>query len=311
MSIESGATTGEALKPVSNYVGTCLDFAEAAAEFGVPIQFVGGISAAILGDPAIQIDYNNKIIYCSDGFEMSQLRANGTLRDVDMLALTTDPAKIKMLKTILECVNSGRQEISLFGLSPRNNLGKFSSRILSDRFASPALDVNNPDLRYIRGFRDLYTFAPAPTMEAWKVEFPDGRILSVPSPADTLLRYTFRSIGGLRKKDEAKTWRAIKNIESKAPELIEEIRSGQFQALGQLALRVAALRPRHDHTLVEHLTGEKVRASSLHGIGLGALLFSKTAAHLIGGVESSEKLTSLWQLVAENLKLIRKITGVK
>lgn len=170
------------------------------------VQIIGGVGTAALCSASSEIDLHAKTITVPDDFTLSSRRADGTLRDVDVLVLSADRGRIRQVQDVLGAVLDASLEPSVFGIRPvkqlyrqlheplhPSNLGIF----LGDRYES--LDGDG----YVRALFPFMTPLSEESLEPWMLQRGEMAI-PVPNPATSLINYFARSITGLRHKDTAK-----------------------------------------------------------------------------------------------------------
>jgi len=195
------------------------------------IQIVGGVGTAALCSPKSEIVLDARTIYVSDDFTLSTHRPDGTLRDVDVLVLTSDAHRLRQVRNDLVATLGASLEPSVFGIRPakqihhqlRNplhpsNLGIF----LGDRYESPE------GHGIVRALFPFKTPLSAESLTPWTLRRGDMSI-PVPNPATSLINYFARSISGLRPKDAVKVKEMSEKIFSKCPELEDYMRTGPLQ----------------------------------------------------------------------------------
>lgn len=207
------------------------------------VQIIGGVGTAALCSPLSEIDLSTKTITVPDDFTLSTRRPDGTLRDVDVLVLSSDNTRIRRVQNDLASTLEGALEPSVFGIRPARqvqrqlayplhpaNLGIF----LGDRYESPNGDG------YVRALFPFVTPLSQESLEPWTLQRGDMAI-PVPNPATSLINYFSRSISGLRNKDAAKVQDMAVKIFSKSPELRDYIQTGPLKNELELVRVIASL----------------------------------------------------------------------
>jgi hypothetical protein len=177
------------------------------------VQLMGGIGSAALKHPGTVILLDERRIVTAGSFltdessrqDLSPIRPNGTLRDMDALVLSDDYEVIDEVETIAEETIGDQLDISIFSLRP----GSYLEEQVAQPFGIKALKTFVSD-RYVRedGGRDkaLFPFAveiDPEVLEDWSLEIGND-VFPVANPASAILNYLTRSITGLRHKDLAK-----------------------------------------------------------------------------------------------------------
>lgn len=234
------------------------------------MQMFGGVGSAALTHEQTVIKPDEKRIIAPEGLWLPTEREDGTLRDLDVLILSTDTATIEQAEqTITELIeeDNGKRdkqgkvilatplEVSVFGLHtiaelrdqkghPLRSLAKVW---VSDRYVDERA-LQREDIDPVReiGFKAVFPFA-APiskaTLETWTLEV-NGLEYPVPHPGATVVNYLTRSNAGLRPKDADKVVKLSDCIERQFPEVVDWIVDGPGKSQLDLArLLLAAGKP--------------------------------------------------------------------
>lgn len=211
-------------------------------------QIMGGIGSAVLKHAGTEILPDEQLIVAASDFmdsnaDLCLRRKDGTLRDLDMLVLSDDPAYITEVEEVAGKVIEDQLEISIFGLRDGGHLedqrahpfGMVSLKAwVSDRYVDQDDQV----------FKALTPFAvpvPQEAMESWTALI-GGKVFPVMNPAAALASYLTRSISGLRPKDYAKVQAMAAQVADKWPGAAEWLTDGPGQSQMALASIFQTLR---------------------------------------------------------------------
>ncbi len=217
-----------------------------------PIQIIGGNGAAALLHEDTVIDVKTRTITAPAVCDLPRLRSDGSVRDLDTLVLSTDPAQIEAVRLLGEEVIGDRLPVSVFGLkkltelnSQRRQPVRSTARIfLADRYVTAVDDHGRPSVTF-EGFKALYPFqAPIgdETMETFQLLIDDRLPTPTSHPGATILNYLTRSISGLRAKDVVKVEAMTENVLTRHPEIESWIRDGPGRELLDFARILHTLR---------------------------------------------------------------------
>ena len=246
-----GPTCGAIMEPFVTAIGEQTDLPA--------LQIIGGNGAAALVDARTEIDFGSRTIHAPTDADLPRLRPGGSVRDLDVLVLSTDPDEIEAVRQLGEELVGGGLKVSAFGLKSVADLQeqrrrpiRSSARIfLADRYVSIALDKPG-DGTAISGFKALYPFRvpiDAETFETFHLMIDGRPPMPTSHPGTTILNYLTRSISGLRAKDAAKVAAMTDNVLTRHPDLDGWIHDGPGSSLFDLA--------RILHTLGEPRTGAR------------------------------------------------------
>lgn len=283
------------------------------------VQIIGGVGTAALCSPLSEIDLSTKTITVSDDFTLSTLRPDGSLRDADVLVLSSDKTHVRHVQNVLRNSLGASLAPSVFGIRPAtqlhhqlsnplhpSNLGIF----LGDRYESP--DGNG----YVRALFPFATLLSQDSLESWTLQRGDMAI-PVPNPATSLINYFARSITGLRHKDTAKVQEMVPTVFEGSPELRDYMHTGPLQNELEFVRVIASLagsrptlldeRPLYaPDELIEHPQFTPKRLPpALQRLIISTTLFK---AHGLKAFEGNPTIVTLWQKHIE--RSAGAITGV-
>lgn len=285
------------------------------------VQIIGGIGAVALSHPDTVIDVQTKTLIAPDSLVMPSRRPDGSLRDIDVLVLSSNRDDIKDVESIVTSVVGKELEASVFGMRSADILKKQLSRplgftvfktFLSDRYES--------EDSYIKSLFPFAVEMNPESLETWTMSLR-GITLPIPNPAMSLINYTNRSISGLRPKDAEKVEQMAKMTFDRAPSLREWAIDGPGSSQVELSHLLEQLTPRKVHRPIfqekkGNLTREQLmmhEAFLLSGrseyVQRSALAVAAFKAHGLAFFESHPAVVSLWRKIGErNLEFIVKNT---
>jgi hypothetical protein len=285
------------------------------------VQLIGGIGSAALTDEASIILPDEATVIAPDGLYLPQHRADGNLRDLDVLVLSSNPGRIRMIEMMAKASIGDELEISVFGLRNAEHVEK--------QMAHPVLGLKALKTfvsdRYVErdGSIDKVVFPfsvplEAAAMESYALEVK-GAVFPIASPPGALMNYATRSISGLRPKDADKVEDMAANVFGKVPDYVDWIRTGPGRSQLELARVLHSLQgpssfeqartltlggaidivPMPIRALFEHeafmLSDEDRRTQE------NALAWARVKSAVLHKAESYEEVVRLYQKWAERL----------
>ena len=261
------ANSFEVIKPFAEALEKGSNFRQ---NFQPTVQIIGGVNSAALTHSDTVIDFENKEVIAPDSLDLPTLRPNGSLRDLDVLVLSSSLDDIQSVENLIRETVRGELDPSVFSLKNEESLKKqilkplfgFAAirTCLSDRYVvsenteRSLLPYTSPihSLRTGRGYGMVKSLFPLATpieqesLETWTLSVGDAHI-PVPNPAMTIINYTNRSIRGIRSKDKAKVEKMASMVFSKAPKLREWAIYGPGSDQVYLGELLKSLTPNKDH----------------------------------------------------------------
>lgn len=286
-----------------------------------PVQILGGVGSTALLDQATVIDFDTETVQAPDDLFVPQFRKEGTLRDIDVLVLSTDTGDIEAVESRAKALIGEDLEISVFGLHTDERIRAQQARpfgwlalktFLSDRYMDSSTGASE-----LSGIKALFPFAMPldnSTLATWQLGVHD-HVMPIPHPGTTLLNYLTRSISGLRPKDAEKVDTMAQALFTKAPELADWIVDGPGRDQFELARLFHSLRePQNNPQPL--VIGDKIELTALspeavveHPAFLlreantatqqRALKLARTKARALHALESNQTIVTLFQKVAE------------
>ncbi len=292
----------------------------------LPVQIMGGNGSAALTSAKTEIDLDTGVIYAPEDCNLSVIRENGTLRDVDVLVKSVDEGVIEEVDSILEETVGDRLKRSVFGLKPLIDMDEQLRRPvhstafvqLGDRYVEGEVDENGI-FRIDVGYKSLFPFSAEISDEVLEtfLLFTGNAGMATPTshPGATILNYVSRSISGVRPKDTEKLIKIVDNLLPRYPELKDWIIDGPGKENFELArvlhtLRISGRSPKTLHLgnnldIVPYSLGELQEHDLFMASNLSERAQKRVirAAHaksrLIHFGESQQWIVKWWQEVAE------------
>jgi hypothetical protein len=205
-----------------------------------PIQIIGGNGSAALVHEQTRIDLEARTIEAPAVCDLPRFRSDRSLRDLDVLALSTDQEQVDSVEALAEQLIGGELEISVFGLKTAAALGqqrrqplRSAARVfLGDRYVTIIRDERG-EVVDIDGFKALYPFQAAITadmLETFQLSIAGGVDTPTAHPGATILNYLTRSVSGVRAKDLEKVQAMTDNVLTRYPSIREWIIDGPGRA---------------------------------------------------------------------------------
>ncbi len=221
-----------------------------------PVQIIGGNGAAALLNPDTVIDLAARTISAPAGCDLPRHRADGSIRDLDTLVLSTTVTEVAAVEALGEQSVRGQLKVSAFGLKTLDDLERQIHRPLSstarvflaDRYVAATYDGAR-NLVAVDGHKALFPFRVpigVETLETFHLLVRGRTPVPTSHPGATILNYLTRSISGLRAKDAAKVDMMAANVLIRYPEIEAWIHDGPGRSTLELARVLHTLRePRH------------------------------------------------------------------
>lgn len=281
------------------------------------LQIIGGNGSAALLHRDTSIDLSARTIDAPASCDLPRLRADGSVRDLDLLVLSSCHEHLDVVQGLAESAIGGRLQVSVFGLKCPDELIRQRQQplrstacvFLGDRYVDVAANTGSTG-----GFKALYPFATPMAIDAldsFQLTIGDREPFPTSHPGATILNYLTRSISGLRAKDEAKVRRMSQQVLSGCPELSAWIHDGPGQPTLELARLIQTLgEPRRNpqplslgdalrvepYRLDDLVTHPGFMASHLSPWRQRAVLeLAHAKAQLLRAVESRPGVVSFWQ----------------
>lgn len=207
---------------------------------GAPVFLVGGGPAAAIAHPGTRYDHDGKrLIPAADSAE-STLRANGTKRDLDLVAfrvLGKGEGK-RAEKAVLEAIND-RMVVSVFGID-QHRTPTTPSRLLHsvlDWTSRRTVDEQGIHRYQIYPLEQVLPEADLVYQE-WQMELPGGGEISVMSPDTTVANYDVRSV--FPRTKDAEKLRIMRDHTHSQPQFVDRIH-GPLMPIQELANAIVQL----------------------------------------------------------------------
>ncbi len=289
------------------------------------VHIIGGNGSAALINERTMIDMVSGLVYAPASCDLPTRRKDGTLRDVDVLVLSTDVDQISSVEELCEQTVGDRLKKSIFGLKTTADLQaqqqspvKSTAKVyVSDRYVE--LAEADGRLQVVEGYKALYPFKTpitSETLTTFMLSSPGRTPIPTSHPGATILNYLTRSISGERPKDADKVEQIAENILHRFPEVREWIYDGPGRPTLDLARVLHTLRePKRNpstlqvgsylqvvpYRLSDLLEHEGFMGTASEGLRARAILMVAHAkARLIHIGESQERMVTLWQKFVED-----------
>lgn len=303
----------------TNSIEIIQPFVERIAE-ARDVQILGGLGMAALVQPNIIIENDDRRVIVPEMPFLPAHREDGTKRDVDVLVLSSDPARVSEVSTMLDDSIGDALEKSVFDIRPSETLRKQLVDPLGFRALRTLLSDRYEKDPYASGeyVKSLFPFSVPLTpdaLETWTLVLgQDGIEVPIPHPGTTLANYTNRSISGLRPRDADKITHVAENVFGVAPEIKDWMMDGPGKSQIELSTAIASLRHpdrknlplidglkvntySHDE-LMDHPSFMIPEYSKRHKRAvIGRAVFK---AHALNAFESNPLVVTLWRQFAEH-----------
>jgi hypothetical protein len=231
-----------------------------------PVQIIGGNGSAALLDDRTRIDLEARTIEAPADCDLPRFRPDGSLRDLDALALSTDQAEVDRVEALAEELVDGRLLVSVFGLKTvadleqqrRQPLRSAARVFLGDRYVTIVRDGQG-GIVGIDGVKSLYPFQvpiSTDTFETFQLSIGGGVATPTAHPGATILNYLTRSISGIRAKDFDKVEAMTGNVLTRYPGVRQWILDGPGRDSFDLARVLHTLGQSRRHPRVLSLGGQ-------------------------------------------------------
>lgn len=212
------------------------------------VQIMGGLGATALAHPEVQINREFKEVQVPEDFSLPTLRPDGTLRDVDVLVLSSSKNRIDEVEKVLKDTIGNTLERSVFGIRPHSILEDQIAKPLGARafrtFVSDRYEAaSNSKEVYKKALFPFQVPMSAESLDTWTLVIGnDEKRIPISHPGATIANYTNRSIGGVRPKDIDKLTAITTNVFTRTPELKSWLADGAGKSQLELSLLLASLR---------------------------------------------------------------------
>lgn len=175
----------------------------AECEFGSRVpdhRVVGGVALKAILE-SYSIDWLKHTIAIDTDVSLSNVRPNGTLRDLDVLIPTIDGRQLELARREIDENVDHKMVVSAFGLRPyeENRRGLFD--FVGSRYLQELPDGSRKLFWRLGG---IETEIPMQALEPWQVVRRGQVLFDTISPVAHLGAYINRSITGVRPKDREK-----------------------------------------------------------------------------------------------------------
>lgn len=214
----------------------------------IPFQLLGGLGSAAILESTTSYDIENRQIITNDPLYIASKRPNGSLRDVDVLVLSSKGEDIKKVETIAQ-ETIQNLEVNVFGLHQETEINLMQRNLLSKVAILGAVSdrylIGDDNQLTDKGFyKAIFPFgvrAPKEALETWHLINNNHEPVPVPNPAMMILNNTTRSIAGLRHKYDQKITVMTDNLLRNDPKLIDWMIDGPGSSHLSLAASLRTL----------------------------------------------------------------------
>jgi hypothetical protein len=166
--------------------------------------------------PDSEISPALKLVTAGSDTDTTLRRENGTLRDADILILSSEPDVVAEAEALAKTASMGELSVSAFGFEKRKyyetSLRRAGAVALHYYTSTREQDENGTV------YHRMYPFEaaiPNNALAGWQMELPqDLGVISIIDPRYHLMSYAVRSVGGLRPKDSTKYHQAKSQVDA-------------------------------------------------------------------------------------------------
>ncbi len=170
-------------------------------------RFVGGVSYGGLLNAKTRytIDIRNRTIRLTNHNPLVLLRADGTVRDIDIVFFTLESATITKLKRFIEKLKwDTRRKISFTPSISFEGPIPFTGETISDKFLQYVTEIGVKNGTYYLVFDQVVQPISYASLEPWTLVLSDGLTFTTRNPIADYFAYQFRSPSGIKPKDVEK-----------------------------------------------------------------------------------------------------------
>lgn len=179
-------------------------------EEGVPHRFVGGVaySGLLTEKTTFRIDVRKKTVVLKNHLNLPVFRADGTVRDIDLITFASDPQKLSRLKERFIQLASESDLGNRFPfISVENAI--FNNDKKHNKVFQFVCSISIEGSDFGRGkaylvYENISKEISWESLEAWTMKLEDGTSYTVRNPYGDLLGYLVRTPIGFKPKDREK-----------------------------------------------------------------------------------------------------------
>lgn len=195
---------------MTHYIQDCIkEIEDYCFKNGIQHRFVGGVSYGGLlnKDTTYEIDIQKKIVDLKKHNALTDLRKDGTVRDIDIIVLEGNLKKVSALQDFIYTLQEGilkKYKVDLpisveAAIFPEKGERNWLMQLVTAIEVEQSVVYGKGQLHLV--FEDLKQPISWATMEAWKVRLENGVSYTTRNPLADFYAYSFRSPGGVKFKD--------------------------------------------------------------------------------------------------------------
>lgn len=206
---ELAAVRQEYYQQAGNYYQGVIGWIDATAKMrGEDIRFVGGTLTDVLTPETVfTVDVPNRVIRIGNHKELTPIRPDGTIKDLDIISFCPDPnrheAFMAEIKTTFSEDRRRGFPLPYISVEPTHyQKHGWSQRKERLQFVS-TLDVGEEEAIAVPSLRfdKIHQTISWGSVEPWTAELSDGTKFAILNPIGHMLRYHMRVPSGPKKKD--------------------------------------------------------------------------------------------------------------
>jgi len=181
-----------------------VDLQTFAKENAINHRFVGGISyGGLLNDKTTyEIDVLKREVRLKKHNQLTLLRNDGTVRDIDLIFLTQNQTKITKLKEyVRELKWKTRNKISFTPSISIEGVRQIAGKQTTGQFFQYVTEIGVKKGQYYLMFDEIKEKISPDSLEPWTVILEDGVSYTTRNPLADYYAYQFRSPSGVKQKD--------------------------------------------------------------------------------------------------------------
>lgn len=223
-------------------------FCKLVKEQGISnLRLVGGIAAVALGHPDTIIDMRDKKVIAPDDLYLSNIRDDGTLRDLDIRLYSSQQSDFDKVQETFNKTIGNQLELSIFRLGTERELYNIKHKPFGlQAITSHVSNIFQTKEGLVKALPPFCAKVDNESLEEWSLIYKDIKA-PIQNPALSLICYTDRDIVGMRKRDVIKVKKMARNVFQKMPELRDWAVYGPGNSQFELGLLLRSLTPYRQH----------------------------------------------------------------
>ena len=213
------------LKAQKTYPAVMEDMLKEIEEYGknhaIQHRFVGGVSyGGLLNDSTTcMVDPLNHEVRLKKHNQLTLLREDGTVRDIDLIFFTQNQTEIRKLKEFIKELKwKTRSQISFTPSISVEGMRTFNDKDKRGQFFQYVTEIGIKNNQYYLLFDEIKEKISAESLEPWTVVLENGTRYTTRNPIADYYAYQFRSPSGVKQKDIEK----VKHLKKLAAEVVRE-----------------------------------------------------------------------------------------